>query len=261
MPLNKDSIHLVILLIENEDNKLKIVKSFREQLSLERELNALILCMDGINKVDESELNEKGITKDFFNTFFERSKDITIEDIKSTWTDLLRVEIEIPNTISIGIMNLIENLDKETIRNFNRVGKYIFNDFIINVSDDDLKLYRTNHMQLIDFQDSGLVMQTHTKFTINKNIRGFYSYDLRPTSGLIISAVFQTQQSFTGYTLTRAGKVIKSLIGGSEENDYINRLVEYMKSKGSFLISYSNHNDNVFKELYVSDNIDAIITK
>lgn len=247
--------------LEDENEKVKLVNSFRENMSLERELNALTICMSGIKKVDVNKIKDEGISKDFFNTYFERSKDITSDELRATWSELLKIEIENPGMVSLKVMNTVESLDKDTIKNFNNVAQYLFNDFIINSKDEDLRIYRTSHMQLIDFQDSGLIMQTQTKYTPRKNIRGFYSYDIRPGNDLIISAVFQNEQSFVGYNLTRVGKAIKKIIKPSTDEEYQDRLTQYFKSKGAFLISYSDHENGIFKTLYASKDIDSILPK
>lgn len=246
--------------IESEEDKMKLADKFMETISLERQLNAIYIVLNGLKRVDLDKVNESGINKDIFNSFFERSKDITYEDLKSTWSELLKIEIENPGTINSGIMSVIENLESKAIDIFNESAKYIFGNFVIAQVNQEKSFQKLNYSDLLCLQDNGLIMQNQSSITTGVQIKGNYLYSI-VTEDSIIHVGFENKTTFSIFTLTKVGKTLKKIIPTIFDNEALTGLVEFFKSKKCYFIEQMSRKDNSRKLLFTADNIEEIIAR
>jgi hypothetical protein len=246
--------------IESEEDKMKLADKFMDTMSLERQLNAIYIVLNGLKRVNLDKINESGIKKDLFNSFFERSKDITYEDLKATWSELLKIEIENPGTINSGIMNVIENLESKAIDIFNESAQYIFGNFVIVQNNQEKSFQKLNYTDLLCLQDNGLIMQNQSSITTNFQIKGNYLYNI-VTEDSIINIGFEDKTTFSIFTLTKVGKTLKKIIPTVFDAEALNGLVEFFKSKKCYFVEQRSRKDNSSKLLYTADNIEEIIAR
>jgi hypothetical protein len=244
--------------ISSDDDKIKLADSFTETISLERQLNAFYIVLDGLRKIDVDKISKDGVEKNFFNSYFERSKDITFEDLKGTWSELLKIEVENPGSVTPGVMNVIENLDPIAVKIFDKSAKYIFNNYIFTSMGDESKLNNLRYAEIVHLQDNGIVMQSISSITTNIPLKDKDLYTLSTEKGMLYIG-FEEKTAFNVYILTKVGKALKKVIPTSSDPEFLNSLVEFFKSKGAYMIEFSNKVTKERSTLYVHENIDTIL--
>lgn len=123
---NIDKKKLEEVPLENDNNKLEIISHTR----INEEASNISGCAkEAVRQfIDSGVIEEKDLSKDFFNRWREEAKLVSEEYTQKLWGLVLAEEMKSPNTIPFRIMDVLRNLTKVEAELFNKMGQYVIFD-------------------------------------------------------------------------------------------------------------------------------------
>ncbi len=230
------------ILIEGEAN-LELVQRTKERLvtqEFKRQLNIEEIVEKSIKYLN-SDVSDDPVDDDWRTRFFNKSQDISGEDMQEIWAKILAGEVSKPGTVSFRTLEVISNLSPKEAIKFQVACSIASHDGLIwkinneNALDD----FDLSYSDLMMLRDAGLIHDNDTLVQIAKVLtsHGTISYigkDMYQVKN--IKNTNLKEYRFNQIAFTTAGKELYKLLDLELNSNYIIKLIKDRKNEGYELI-------------------------
>ena len=151
---------------------------FQEQ---KRQSNIGAVVRLAADELGDKEVQNHDVDHDWVARFFSDAQDVTSEHMQRIWAKILAGEVETPGRTSLHTLSILKNMSQRDAELFEEISRFVFHDFIFNVSEYTDKISEFPRLEtLINIESYGLLhadiglartMETHTegqKYVIGK---------------------------------------------------------------------------------------------
>ena len=199
-----------------------------------RQANIASVVRDAAAELDDKEVSEHEPNPDWTARFFDCVQDVSSEDMRKLWSQVLSGEVEGPGRTSLRTLDILKNMTSRDAQKFQDVCAYVINDFIFN--SDKLKVNHPalSYDALLILQDAGLVnaapMLAKT-FSVNEQSDGVCV--LYQNLFLRVSAKNKNARARVPvFILTAAGKELCQVTKCEPRMDYLASFSRFLRGKG-----------------------------
>lgn len=189
--------------------------SIREQRQLKNIADVYAYAENELRMLDS--VSPEPVNDDWSSRFFDYAKDVSDDDIKIIWGKILAGEIKSPGSFSKSTLAALWNLDLHDAKCFVEMRDFVVDTFI-PVQAFDFAPYG----DLLAMSACGLAMPVDCKCTIT-NVDSFYC-----GSRIVkIKSCPVKDIDFCGFSLTRAGIQLLSLVQAKENAKFIQKIKDF----------------------------------
>ena len=198
-------------------------------------------------KDDKNKSNDQ-ISDDWVNRFISYAQDVSDEDVKAMWSNILAGEIKQPSSFSLRTLDVLRNLSKEEAIIFKKCCSLKVSNFIPS-NDELLEKYNLSFRELLIMDDCGLVNATgylSRKIEIDENNNLLFH-----NGNLMVLVKAKTENNKFNlpiYLFTKQGEELASIVSEKISDEFVLDYAKKLKDKNK------NFDFFVHKINFIKDN-------
>jgi uncharacterized repeat protein (TIGR03899 family) len=231
-------------LILKSDAEFEIIERAQERFAhreINRQINLESIVEKSTKHLGET-VSEQPVDEDWRTRFFNKSQDVTNEDMQEVWGKILAEEVTQPGKISFRTLEVISNISKNEASLFEIACKISFNDGMIlkfssETSFDD---YGINYTNLLILRSAGLIYDSDTLNVTYSHIDQLGGAILRFGEKVIICKKENAKDyKFNQLKFTPSGVELMRVIATEKNYNYLEEFIK-IQEKNQLEFKYLN---------------------
>ena len=192
-----------------------------------RQANIASVAWEAAQELGDKEVTQHEPDHDWAARFFSSVKDVSSEDMRRIWVQVLAGEVETPESISLRTLATLRNLTSSEAKAFSRISKHRIGNLIYPEPKTkydghtlalmaEIGLIRTTRESIIDISVASEPKVIHRE----------------PRYILVVEAEPLTRTALRAYELTRPGKEIAQCVEPEADMEFLGRIAHTLYESG-----------------------------
>ena len=198
-----------------------------------RQANIASVVRDAAAELGDREVPEHAPDPDWTARFFDCVQDVSSEDMRKLWSQVLSGEVESPGRTSLRTLDILKNMTSKDAQVFQNVCGYVIQDFILNSDEVKMNYPELSYGNLLSLQDAGLINAAPMLVKeFSFNVQPYNTFVLHQNFFLRVSAKRQFELKVPNFLLTSAGKELHRFAKCDVHMSYLASFARFLRGKG-----------------------------
>ena len=198
-----------------------------------RQANITSVVRDAAAELGDKEVPDREPDHDWTARFFDGVQDVSSEDMRKLWANILSGEVEEPGRTSLRTLDILKNMTKEDAQIFKGVCDYVIDDFVFYPHEFQTGHPKLSFNNIIHLQNAGLL---HASSMLVKNLpfsekRSNFLFLHQECILKISASNGQNNIQVPQVLLTSSGKELHRIVECAPDGKYLHSFAKFLQEK------------------------------